>query len=659
MPETITLSAARPGWSQGLKPRARVEVSDWADEKRILNQRSSSEHGHWRTERTPYLRDIMNDLSLHSPVEVVTLMKGVQIGGTEAGNNWIGYIIDHAPAPFMVVQPTVDMGKRWSRQRLAPMIEDMPCLNEKIKPARSRDSGNTTLSKEFNGGLGIITGANSGSGLRSMPVKFLMKDELDAWPINVDKEGDPSQIVDKRTTTYGRRRKILNISTPTEKDTSRIWAEYEKGDQRKLHVPCPHCEETQVLTWQHLKYQKDDHGDPIPETVQALCEHCGCLIDEHHKPWMLGNAEWIPTGKPNDRHHSYHLPSYYSPLGWMSWREIVEEFIDAQKSREALQVFTNLIDGLPFDDITSKIEPHVLEQRATDYPLGELQMGDLILTAGVDTQPDRFEIVTLAHNMMSARVIDYRVIWGDPDSPETRQALDDYLRTPFHHASGAQLIIQACCIDSGGHNTQAIYDFTRLRKRRHIIATKGYSQRGKPIIGKPTKVDVSLHGKTISNGAEVWMVGSDTAKSYIMNRLHVADPDADGYIHFSTQLPPVFFQQLTSERIATRYIKGHPVRDWVLKPGVRNEVLDCTVGAFAAYHHLGLNRWRPGQWKQLEDRIQPKTQDLFAAADDAQQQAQTEEAIKNVRAPKTKARARRPRRRGGFVQAGMNGGVHG
>lgn len=644
----MLLSVAQSGWFDGLRPHPQKTVSEWADEKRVLNQRSSAENGQWRTDRTPYLRDIMNDLSEHSRVNEVTLMKGVQIGGTEAGNNWIGYIIDHAPGPFMVIQPTVDMGKRWSRQRLAPMIEDMPCLSSKIKPARARDSGNTTLSKEFDGGLGIITGANSGSGLRSMPTKYLMKDELDAWPYNVDKEGDPSAIVDARTTTYSRS-KILNISTPTEMSTSRIYKKFMEGDQRKYHVPCPHCAEKQVLDLKKLHWQKDEHGEHLPDTVQLVCEHCGGLIPEHHKTWMLANAEWIATGPANDQHHSYHLPSYYSPLGWMSWVEIVEKYVDSKKSRELLQVFTNLYEGMPFEDEQDKLDRHVLQERAADYPLGELQRGDLVLTAGVDTQPDRFEIVVLAHSMTASRVIDYKVIRGDPDQIETRTELDDYLRAPWAHPAGTDLIITAAAIDSGGHNTQAIYDFCRLRKRRHYIAVKGYSQRWKPIIGKPSKVDVSAHGKTISNGAELWMIGTDTAKTQIYNRLRITDPQADGYIHFSKDLPSDFYQQLTCESLSTRYIKGFPVKEWVKPNSARNEVLDCFVYAIAAFYHLGLNRWRPAQWRQLEEKIQPATPDLFAQPD-TEKPAATEKPVIEQR-KKPALRRRRPGR-AGFVQGG-------
>ncbi len=648
----MKLEHARPQWFEGFKPKPVLTVSDWADKKRVLNQRSSAESGPWRTNRTPYLRDIMDDLSDHTRVREVTLMKGVQTGGTEAGNNWIAYTIDHAPGPFMVVQPTVELGKRWSRQRLAPMIDDMDCLNEKIKPSRSRDSGNTTLSKEFDGGLGIITGANSGSGLRSMPAKNVMKDELDAWPVNVDDEGDPSDIADERTTTYSRS-KILNISTPTNKATSRIYKKFIEGDQRKYHVPCPHCEELQVLDLQSLVWEKDEDGEGIPETTQAVCKHCGALIPEYHKTWMLENGKWIATGKPNDSHHSYHLPSYYSPLGWKSWADIVDKFLKAKGNREKMQVFTNLQDGLPFEDQTDKVDADILKDRAIPYPLGECQIGDLVLTAGVDTQDDRFEIEVWAHSMTHSRVIDYKVIWGDPDLISTRKELDDYLRAAWPHAAGTQLMIASTAIDSGGHKTQTIYDYCRTRaKERRIFAAKSYSQHWKPIINKPTKVDVSIKGKTIKNGAEVWMVGADTAKKHIYNRLAIDNPEQEGFIYLSSQLPDNFFKGLTSEKLVTRYVKGYPVREFIKDSSARNEPLDCGMLAIAAYHRLGLNRWRPSQWEDLESTVQPLTGDMFAQQESEDSAEQTEKVIKAV---KKKKRGRPGRSRRGFVSGVSHG----
>ncbi|MDR0363508.1 MAG: phage terminase large subunit family protein, partial [Bacteroidales bacterium] len=224
----------------GLRPDSILLVSDWSDANRVLSQTASSEPGKFRTERTPYLKEIMDALSPSSSVEKVVFMKGSQIGGTEAGNNWIGYVIDQAPGPMLVVQPTVEMGKRWSKGRLAPLIEDSPCLRGKVRDPRSRDSGNTVQSKEFPGGIVVITGANSAVGLRSMPVRYLFLDEVDAYPPDADSEGDPLTLAIQRTSTFARR-KIFIVSTPTIQGVSRIEKEFNETDQRYYFVPCPHC----------------------------------------------------------------------------------------------------------------------------------------------------------------------------------------------------------------------------------------------------------------------------------------------------------------------------------------------------------------------------------------------------------------------------------
>ena len=154
---------------QYLQPRESLDVDEWADRYRVLGGETSAEPGLWRTDRTPYLRQIMRDLSSESLVEEVVLQFGTQLGKSESGLNWLGYCIDHDPGPMMLILPTVDIAKRFSKQRLAPMVREAPVLRSKIRESRSRDSGNTTLVKEFPGGLLVVTGANSAAGLASMP----------------------------------------------------------------------------------------------------------------------------------------------------------------------------------------------------------------------------------------------------------------------------------------------------------------------------------------------------------------------------------------------------------------------------------------------------------------------------------------------------------
>jgi phage terminase large subunit GpA-like protein len=325
----------------GIRPDPLVSVSEWANTNRVLSQTASSEPGRWRTDRTPYLREIMDCLSPSNHTEKVVFMKGAQIGGTEAGNNWVGYIIDQAPGPLLVVQPTVEMGKRWSKGRLAPLIEDTPCLRGKIKDPRSRDSGNTVQSKEFRGGIVVVTGANSAVGLRSMPVRYLFLDEVDAYPGDADGEGDPVSLAIQRTATFARR-KILLVSTPTIQGISRIEMEYENSDQRQFHVPCPNCNELQVLVWPQVQF--DDVNGAFYK-----CISCSQKIEEFEKTEMLQRGQWIAKF-PDRSVAGFHISSLYSPVGWFSWQQAVTNFKQAQKNETLLKVWVNTTLGEPWVD---------------------------------------------------------------------------------------------------------------------------------------------------------------------------------------------------------------------------------------------------------------------------------------------------------------------
>ena len=214
--ESLTVGAGFAGfdelcasWRDGLRPDPFLTVSEWADTHRMLAARASAEPGRYRTSRTPYMQEIMDCLSPGSPVQRVVFMKAAQVGATEAGNNWIGFVIHQAPGPMLAVQPTVELAKRNSRHRIDPLIEESPALRDRVKPARSRDAGNTMLSKEFAGGILILTGANSAVGLRSTPARYIFLDEVDAYPASADDEGDPVTLAESRSLTFSHRRKVF------------------------------------------------------------------------------------------------------------------------------------------------------------------------------------------------------------------------------------------------------------------------------------------------------------------------------------------------------------------------------------------------------------------------------------------------------------------
>src|SRR5262245_26638908 len=325
-------------WRDGLQPDPLLTVSQWADAHRYLSPRASAEPGRYRTDRTPYMRTITDALSPTHPARRIVVMKSAQIGFTEGGNNWIGYVIHHAPGPMLAVQPTVELAKRFSRQRIDPLVAESPSLRERVKPARSRDAGNTVLSKEFPAGLLVITAANSAVGLRSMAARYLFLDEVDAYPPSADEEGDPVALAEARTRTFSWRSKVLLGSTPTIHGLSRIEREYEASDQRRYFVPCPHCADMQWLTFERLRWNKGK-----PESTHYICASCESRIEEHHKTAMLAAGEWRPTSQPQDPGTiGFHISALYSPVGWLSWESIARLW-ESATTDEAKRSFKNSV----------------------------------------------------------------------------------------------------------------------------------------------------------------------------------------------------------------------------------------------------------------------------------------------------------------------------
>ena len=598
------MSAWLDGFCDGLRPEAELTVSEWSDRYRMLSSKASAEPGQWRTGRTPYLQEPMDCLSSSSTVQRVVMMFAAQTGKTEAGSNWLGYVIDHAPGPMLCVQPTVEMAKRLSKQRLESMISETPCLSQKIAPARSRDSGNTMFSKEFPGGMMLLTGANSATGLRSAPCRYIFADEIDAFPADVDGEGDPVSLAEKRATTFARR-KVLLTSTPTVKDHSRIEIEYERSDQRRFYVPCPKCGEMQWLKWSQVKWEDND-----PKTAVYECEKCKERFPELHKPAMLRAGEWRATAPGDGRTRGYQLSGLYSPLGWFSWSDMVEEFLKAKSDAPALKTWLNTRCAETWEeDYASKVSADGLRERCEHYPMGTLPEGSLALTFGVDVQDNRLAISGWAWGRdEEGWLIYHQEIFGDPSRADLWKQVDEAVLKEWPHASGAKLRPDVVAIDSGGHFTAEVYQFARERARQGVIAIKGASQRNKPVIGKGSKVDINAKGKTMKRGAMLFNVGTDTAKTTLFARLKHNEP-GEGYLHFPMEASEEYFKQLTAEKQVMKYSRGgFPTREWVKKPSARNEALDTLVYAFAGLNFLYQRRDRRTIWDQLERRLEEPTE---------------------------------------------------
>ena len=594
----------REAFLSGLRPEPQLTVSEWADEHRMLSSKASSEPGRWRTSRTPYLKQAMDCLSSSHPAQRVVMMFAAQTGKTEAGSNFLGYVIHHAPGPMLLVQPTVEMAKRLSKQRLESLISETPCLRERIAPARSRDSGNTLFAKEYPGGILVITGSNSASGLRSMPCRYLFLDEVDAFPADVDGEGDPVSLAERRTTTFTRR-KILLTSTPTVKGSSRIEAEYLRSDQRRFFVPCPSCGEMQWLRWPQMKWEKDQ-----PETARYECEHCKERFSEVNKGRMLAAGEWRATAPGDGKTAGFHLSGLYSPLGWLSWAELVDDFLRAKGDAPLLKTFVNTRLAETWDEQTgTRIDAEGLLERVEPYERGAVPDGVLCLTAGVDVQDNRLAVSIWGYGRdEEAWLIEHTEIWGDPTRTEVWKQLDVLIEGEYPRANGKKLKVLATCCDSGGHCTAEVYSWCRTPRRgQMVVAIKGASTRGKPPIGRESKVDLNLKGRTIKRGASVYSVGTDTIKDSIFGRLRTNTEPGPGYLHFGAAATQEYFEQLTAERKVTRFNRaGMPSSEYVKKSNARNEALDVCVYSVAALHLLYRRFDRRTIWEQLEARLDGK-----------------------------------------------------
>jgi phage terminase large subunit GpA-like protein len=579
----------------------------------MLSSKSSAEPGRWRTERTPYLKEIQDSLSVYDPCQRVVFMKAAQVGGTECGNNWLGYVVMHSPAPMLYVQPTVEIAQKVSKQRLAPLIEETPELAALIAPSRSRDSGNTLLVKEFRGGVLMMTGANSAAGLRSMPVRFLFLDEVDAYPGDVEGEGDPISLAEKRTTTFARR-KVLLVSTPTVKEASKIEHEFERSDKRRFFVACPDCGHRQWLRWRG--FDGDENGERatqyrlvwLDETKQAagyVCEGCGVMIEERFKTELLAGGEWRATAPGDGITRGYHLSALYSPAGWKSWVEILREFEVSAADPSKLKTFVNTTLGETFEEAYStRLDAEGLAKRAENYQILTVPERALVVTAGVDVQRNRIEIVQRAWAPgEESWLVNHAVIFGDPYRPEIWQQLLDVLDMPLKHAGGGELSTYAAAIDSGdGETAHEVYAFTREHRRRHLFAIKGMSTPGKVALGKPTKQDINRRQQTIKGGAQLWPVGSDTIKSLIHGRLRNTEPGPGTY-HWPIGLAADYWSQLTAEKQVVRMVNGFPKRVWVKRDGDRNEALDCEAYAYAALQYVYTRHNRATLWAQMASRL--------------------------------------------------------
>lgn len=557
---------------KNLAPPEKLTVSEWADKNRKLSRESSAEPGQWQTKRTPYLKEPM-DAFTDPEIEKVVVMFCSQAGKSELVNNIAGYIIDVDPGPMIMIQPSLELAEGYSLQRIGPMIRDTKCLSEHIVK-------DNALYKEFAGGYFVLAGANSPGGLAGRPIRTVLADEIDRFPASAGNEGDPLKLVEQRTITFWNR-KFIYVSTPTIKDASRIFLEYERGTQEKWSVACPSCGTFEYINLHGMLYgslvNEADKTHRVSDVVYQ-CSHCLAKHTEYE--WKRQPGTWIANNPEAKKTRSFHINAFVSP--WTKWNLLLEEYLDSKHDPELLKVFTNTKLGETFEQKGTIEDETYLLDRKEDYG-AELPDDVAVLTMGVDVQGNRLEYEVVGWGLKEESwSIEYGVLMGDPSKSTVWESLLDVIQKKWKFADGLGYNIGVTFIDSGGHHTTEVYEFTKRYEASRVFAIKGMGGPGYPIIHKLSK--------TAKENASLIILGVDSGKSTIIQRLQVKTP-GPGYMHFPND--PRYDQQYFKGLISEKQVRKKTGGQWKVyweKTGItqRNEPFDVRNYAYAAY-----KMWNP------------------------------------------------------------------
>lgn len=525
-------------------------------------------------------------------VREIVVMKSAQVGWTEILGNVVAYHIDRDPSPILMIQPTLEMAEAWSKDRLAPMVRDTPALKGRIKDARSRDSGNTLLHKQFPGGHITMAGANSPASLASRPIRVVLCDEVDRYPASAGTEGDPVSLARKRSTTFWNR-KLLAGSTPTVKGASRIEAMFEASDQRYYLVPCPHCETFDRLRWENVKWPEGE-----PRAAYYACPHCGGVLTDADKARALPLGRWDATAQ-SDGVAGFHVCELYSP--WVTFGQMAAAFVEAKRSPQTLQTWINTSLGETWVERGDAPSwERVLSQRS-DYSSGEIPDGVLALTCGVDVQKNRLVYVVrgFGREMFSA-LVEAGELYGDTDQPEVWLRLGNLLADTW----GDEQRIRVMCVDSG-FRADHVYAFARRFPQAR--ATKGHDTLSAPF--KASRIDVTVRGQVVKAGLQLWHVDASYFKDWIHGRIDwpVGEPGA-------WLLPQDVTEDYCRQVVAESRIRLPNGRRVWKQHAPDNHYLDAEVLATVGAYMLQIHRMAPAHRAPGSESVGDQSAPVAAAA---------------------------------------------
>ena len=556
-----------------LKPPERMTVSEWADKNRIIPAGTSNQPGRWKTEKTPYLRGIMDAFS-DDRIEEIVFIKPTQVGGTESILNILGYIVDQDPASTLVVYPSDTLAEDISKNRIQPMLRATRPLAEKF-----REEDSKLLALQFENMYIPLTGANSAASLSSKPIRFVLLDEVDKYPPRSGggKEADPISLARERTNTFAYNKKIFITSTPTLK-TGAIWKEWESCTrQLYFYVPCPLCGKFQRLRFQQIKFIKDGTKTERAESAYYECPYCqGQLFDaDKHKMLKQGrwmNEEEIEGKKQSPKKTGFSLNAIYSP--WLSFRDVAYKWLDAQGDQEKMQNFVNSWLGEPWEDVESTTKEDLIFKNQGQYTRGIVPDWAQIITCGVDVQRTCLYYAVDAWGQgKKIYHIDHGCIPGTDFN-----ALWDVLDQAYYDQKGKDWYIDLTLVDSGDQ-TDLVYDFCYVHNPL-AVPVKGASH---PI---PSRYRVSTIQTEDSVARGLKLIICDG--SYYKNMIYAKINAQDGSWQVFDGVDQEYCDQVTSEHKVFERKNG--VDSWVWKKktsSADNHYLDCEVYAACAADQMG------------------------------------------------------------------------
>lgn len=570
-------------------PPENITVSEWADKYRRLSAENSAEAGRWKTNRTPYLKEVM-DAFTDPHVNHLVIVAASQVGKTEMLLNMLGYVIDIDPGPAMFVVPTLDNARDFTKRRVAPAIRDTKNLKDKVSNPKARDSSNTILKKKYPGGMVTFTGSNSPADLASVPARYVFGDELDRWAKDSGGEGDPWGLLEARTTTFYNS-KMVEVSTPTLKDESKIEAAFFNGTQEYYCIKCPHCEEFHFIRFPDIDYKfttniVNKKKQYVVNEVSYVCPDCGCISSENEMKkqeakWMAQNPDAYQNGV-----RSFWINAFVSP--WMKWEKIVCKFLEAKNDPKKMQVVYNTLFGEVWQ-LQEEVESEEGFLGRREFYEAELPMGVLCLTCGVDTQKERLEYEVVGYGKEEESWgIKKGVIAGKPDKEDVWEELDKVIDKVWTFKNGKGLKISLTFVDSGGLYTQEVYMQCKKRKNKRVFAIKGANRADTPFVNPPKQVKIINNKKTVDT-TWLYLIGVDSGKEKIMSNLRVEEV-GERYCHFPLNddrgYNKEYFTQLLSEQLIYKNGRWR----WEKIPGHnRNEALDCRNYANAARYSLNID----------------------------------------------------------------------